>query len=204
MGLNWRDAWNSESTYQIQDVVFYLNTSYVAAVINTNQPPIMENIGTIWSTFAVGLTGSQGAQGIQGATGSTGATGPQGLTGATGADGQGFTWRNAYSNVITYSLYDCVSYMGSSYVCIFNGVTGVTPGTDNTKWNLLAQGATSPVLYSVAGTPLPTASSALQGTLAIVSDATSPTYMGAYVGGGTITCEVICSYNGSAYAWLTK
>ena len=58
-------------------------------------------------------------------------------------------------------------------------------------------------LYSVAGTPLPTCNSSLQGAQATVSDATTPTYMGAYTGGGGVTTAVICSYNGSSYSWLT-
>lgn len=58
-------------------------------------------------------------------------------------------------------------------------------------------------LYSAAGTPLPTCNSGLNGTRAAVSDATAPLYMTAYTSGGAITAEVICSYNGSAYTWLT-
>jgi hypothetical protein len=46
--------------------------------------------------------------------------------------------------------------------------------------------------YSVAGTPLPTCSGALTGTLAYVIDATSPTYGGAYVGGGASKTIVLC------------
>lgn len=58
--------------------------------------------------------------------------------------------------------------------------------------------------YSAAGTPLPAASVAYQGQQAVVSDATAPTYMAAYTSGGTITCSVICSYNGTTYSWLTN
>ena len=39
-------------------------------------------------------------------------------------------------------------------------------------------------LYSAAGTPLPTCASGIKGQMAVVSDATSPTYMGAYASGG--------------------
>lgn len=68
----------------------------------------------------------------------------------------------------------------------------------------LATGQVLPnVLYSAAGTPLPTCAAGIQGEMATVKDATSPTYMGAYTSGGAITAAVICSYNGTAYAWLT-
>jgi hypothetical protein len=55
------------------------------------------------------------------------------------------------------------------------------------------------VIYSAAGTPLPAASSALKGARAIVSDATLPTFLGAYVSGGAVVSPVIC--NGSG--WVT-
>jgi hypothetical protein len=59
------------------------------------------------------------------------------------------------------------------------------------------------ILYSAAGTALPSCASGINGEHAVVSDATTPTYMGAYASGGGITAAVICSYNGSAYSWLT-
>jgi hypothetical protein len=55
-------------------------------------------------------------------------------------------------------------------------------------------------LFSAAGTPLPTCNSGLKGAMAIVSDATSPTYNGTYTSGGAVTVPVICP--GSA-PWLT-
>lgn len=60
-------------------------------------------------------------------------------------------------------------------------------------------------LYSAAGTTLPTCAVGIQGEQAVVSDATTPTYMGAYTPGGDITAAVICSYNSTTttYSWLT-
>jgi hypothetical protein len=58
-------------------------------------------------------------------------------------------------------------------------------------------------LYSAAGTALPTCNSGAQGERAVVSDAASPTYMGTYTSGANVTAEVICSYNGTTYSWLT-
>jgi hypothetical protein len=58
-------------------------------------------------------------------------------------------------------------------------------------------------LYSAAGTPLPSCGSGTRGAQAVVSDATAPTYMGAYTSGGPVTADVICSFNGSSYTWLT-
>ena len=58
-------------------------------------------------------------------------------------------------------------------------------------------------LYSASGTALPSCASSIQGEQAVVKDATSPTYMGAYTSGGGVTAAVICSYNGTTYSWLT-
>jgi hypothetical protein len=59
------------------------------------------------------------------------------------------------------------------------------------------------VIFSAAGTALPTCAFALNGDEAVVSDATTPTYMAAYTSGGLVTAKVICSYNGTTYSWLT-
>ena len=60
------------------------------------------------------------------------------------------------------------------------------------------------ILYSVAGTPLPTCSSTISGEQATVSDATSPTYMGAYTGSSTVVAAVICSTtDGTTFSWKT-
>lgn len=111
----------------------------------------------------VGAIGPQGPQGVIGATGSTGPAGPTGPTGATGSTGatgptgQGFTWRGTWVNTTAYNPYDVVYYSGSCYDCVATN-TGVTPGTDTTKWQLLAsQGATgatgAPGPTGPAGTP---------------------------------------------------
>jgi hypothetical protein len=53
--------------------------------------------------------------------------------------------------------------------------------------------------YSAAGTPLPTCNTANRGMFALVSDATSPTYNGAYVSGGSVGALALCWNN----AWTT-
>lgn len=50
-----------------------------------------------------------------------------------------FVWRGAYDAATAYEVDDFVSFNGSSYVSKV-ATTGVTPGTDSTKWDLLAQG----------------------------------------------------------------
>ena len=55
------------------------------------------------------------------------------------------------------------------------------------------------VVYSAAGTPLPSASTALKGARAVVSDATTTVFMATYVSGGSTVAPVFC--DGSD--WLT-
>jgi len=77
-------------------------------------------------------------------------------------------------------------------------------GTDGDKTGSLAVAVIVPgIIYSAAGTALPSCGSSIKGARAVVSDATSPTYMGTYTSGGGITVGVICSFNGSTYSWLT-
>jgi hypothetical protein len=52
----------------------------------------------------------------------------------------GLKWQGIYNASTEYEYGDVVEYSQSSYVCVNNDVVGVTPGTDPTKWNLLAQG----------------------------------------------------------------
>lgn len=89
---------------------------------------------------------------------------------------------------------------------VFGGTGGVYYGDGNNHLALQinAGGGIVPLaLYSAAGTPLPTCVSGLRGADYTVIDATTPTYMGAYTSGGLITARVICSYNGTSYAWAT-
>jgi hypothetical protein len=83
------------------------------------------------------------------------------------------------------------------------GLVGVGTGAQGNTGGTLKLAAILPSIYSAAGTALPTCASGIKGQMSVVSDATSPTYMGAYTSGGGITAAVICSYNGTTYNWLT-
>jgi hypothetical protein len=64
--------------------------------------------------------------------------------------------------------------------------------------NLTAQSfANSSFLYNAATNPLPASPGSF--ARAMVSDATSPTYLGIYVSGGTVICPVF--WNGTN--WIT-
>jgi hypothetical protein len=71
-----------------------------------------------------------------------------------------------------------------------------TPIPSNLSMSVPAQ--IPEIIYSAAGTPLPP-SLQIPGLITRVSDATSPTYLGAYVSGGSVMCSVM--WNGTN--WVT-
>jgi len=93
--LKWLGPWKASVTYDVNDVVQYNGSSYVAVSSNSNTPPSAAS--PAWNVLAqqgpqgakgdTGATGAQGPKGDTGATGATGAQGPKGDTGATGATG---------------------------------------------------------------------------------------------------------------------
>jgi len=76
-------------------------------------------------------------------------------------------------------------------ICTTSTNTSCLPGVSN-------------VLYSAAGTPLPTCASAYSGVSLVVNDATTPTYMGTYVSGGAVEVSVICTLVSGTYSWKTN
>ena len=123
----------------------------------------------------------------------------------------GATW--TYFEGVT-SPYTQTTTAGTSGTLPDQNTTGETvlaSGFSGTSISANANGVSivglqlSPNPYSAAGNPLPTASAALLGAQAVVSDATLPTYMGVYTSGGTIYAAVICSTldGGSTYGWYT-
>ena len=152
-GVTAKGAFVPGTNYAANDVVNYGAASYVALLAN-NGTITPDTDTTNWEVFAAsgpkgdkgdtgatgpqGGQGPQGVQGPQGLVGPLGPQGPQGQQGATGATGQGYTWKGAWSAATAYVAYDCVFYNGSLYVALAAN-TNVLPGTDATKWDLMAQ-----------------------------------------------------------------
>src|SRR5579871_2688157 len=86
-GMNWKNAWSSTTTYNLNDGVLYKNSGYISLTANNlNNAP--DSSPTAWSLFAhQGSPGPTGPAGPAGATGPQGAQGPQGVPGPTGAQG---------------------------------------------------------------------------------------------------------------------
>jgi hypothetical protein len=76
---------------------------------------------------------------------------------------------------------------------------GITAPSLTSTTAVTTPGILPNTIYSVAGTVLPTCNSGLKGMELVVSDATSPTYLGTYAGSGAVTTPVLC--NGTN--WVT-
>lgn len=76
-----------------------------------------------------------------------------------------------------------------------NGDTAFDPATGVQYVKDAVNGWVVDNQYTVS--TLPAASAALKGARAFVTDATSPTFLGALTGGGAVVCPVFC--NGSAW-----
>jgi hypothetical protein len=60
---------------------------------------------------------------------------------------KGFDYQSgAYDAATTYNIGDVVRYISSTYVMLKDRQINVTPGTDGTVWQLIAQGDTGAVL----------------------------------------------------------
>ena len=194
-GFQFEDSYNSSTTYQDGDVVTYGGYSYVYV----NNTPSSGNTPTDNSYWDVLTTGFK-ALGTysHGTTYKTGDTIQYGgnnyvcianhtnqypavqNTGATNTSYwqlnlEGFNYRAAYSAVTEYNVGDVVRYTSSSYVMIKDRQTNVTPGTDGTVWQIVAQGDTGAVMST-------------RGDI-IVQDAAQATRLGIGVSGSVLTTD---------------
>ena len=123
-GLNqiiWQGTWDSATTYQVNDLVEYEGSSYIAIAVNSDTVPTNTSF---WN-----LVAEEGAQGP------TGPTGPQGPI--------GMNWTGDWSSTTAYAVGDGVYSNGSSYICIVANTN--EPPPDTGFWNELASvGATGP------------------------------------------------------------
>lgn len=161
------EAYSGAKAYVIGNKVSYLGSSYICILTSTGKLPTNATYWTLIAskgdkgdqgikgdtglqglngdTGAKGDTGEQGLQGIQGPKGDTGAKGDQGIQGIQGVKGdtgiqgpKGANWRSTYNASITYNVDDVVEYLGSSYICILQGLNK-PPTNSPTYWAMLAQ-----------------------------------------------------------------
>src|SRR6056300_754106 len=164
-GLQWEDSYNAGTTYQDGDVVSYGGYTYVYV----NSTPSAGNTPTDNSYWDVITTGynNTGEYNFSTSykTGDVVRYGGYSYVSVTNHSGQypantdGTTnssyWeliikgldyqQDAYSAATTYNICDVVSYISSSYVMLKVRQQNVTPVSDGTVWQLIAQGDTGAV-----------------------------------------------------------
>lgn len=68
LGLTWKGTWNVRDTFNVNDVVNYLGSTYIAVASNVNTQP--NSFREIWNLMAsAGASGNDGADGADGADG---------------------------------------------------------------------------------------------------------------------------------------
>ena len=129
-GLNqiiWQGTWDSATTYQVNDLVEYQGSSYIAIAVNSDTVPTNTSF---WNLVA--------AEGAAGPTGPTGPAGPVGMN-----------WTGPWSSSTAYAVGDGVYQNGSSYICIVANTN--EPPPDTSYWNELAAQATGVDATSIQG-----------------------------------------------------
>jgi len=164
-GFQFEDTYNPATTYQDGDVVTYGGYSYVY-VNSTPSAGQTPTDNAYWDVLTTGFktTGTY-SHGTTYKTGDVAQYGgnsyvcvanhtnqyPANTDGSTNTSYwnlivEGFSYQGAYSSVTTYNIGDVVRYVSSSYVQLKDRQSNVTPGTDGTVWQIIAQGDTGAVL----------------------------------------------------------
>jgi hypothetical protein len=164
-GLQWEDSYDASTTYQDGDVVTYGGYTYVYinATPASGQTP---TDNSYWDVITTGFK-ALGAysHGTAYKTGDTIQYGgnnyvananntsqyPANTNGSTNSSYwtlniEGFNYRASYSASTTYNIGDVVRLTATSYVAIQDRILNVSPDSDATKWQVIAQGDTGAVL----------------------------------------------------------
>ncbi len=125
--ITWRAAWNSSTTYAINDAVSRLGSAYIALAASTNIAP--ESDATKW-----GILASKGTDGSNGAAGSVWYQGAVASDNANGING------DFYTNTANYNYYQ---KQAGAWVLLGNlkGATGASGGAATSQNVAISVGA---------------------------------------------------------------
>jgi len=155
-GFNYRNDWAEGTEYKPGDLVKHGGNMYLCTgETNSNQPDVNINFTIfsegvrfrgVWTDQQEYLPGDIAKFGarnyicIEGHDNDgSSVTQPPNATYWT-LYSDGLKWQGTYNAGTTYQYGDVVEYSQSSYVCIDDDVTGITPGTDPTRFEVLAYG----------------------------------------------------------------
>src|SRR5210317_479505 len=165
-GQQWEDNYNSGTVYSKGDIVSYGGYTYIYVndeeasgqtptnnaywdVVTTGYRQLGEySHGTNYST---GDVVRYGGNSYVSSTNNTNEY-PANTDGTTNTSHwelvlQGFAYQSgSYDSATTYNIGDVVRYTSSTYIMLKDRQINVTPGTDGTVWQLIAQGDTGAVL----------------------------------------------------------
>jgi len=164
-GLQWEDTYSSSTTYQDGDVVSYGGYTYVYV----NSTPASGQTPTDNSYWDIVTTGFKArgtyAHGEAYKTGDTVQYGGNNYVATANNTSQypsnqngtvntsywtlnleGFNYRAAYDSTATYNIGDVVRLAATSYVAITDRINNVSPDSDASKWQVVAQGDSGAVL----------------------------------------------------------
>jgi len=165
-GLQWEDTYNAGTTYQDGDVVNYGGYTYVY-VNSTPASGQTPTDNSYWDVVTTGYNNTgEYSHGTTYKTGDVVKYGgnsyvananhtnqyPANTDGTTNSSYwdlivKGFDYQSSgYNAATTYNIGDVVRYVSSSYVMLKDRQINVTPGTDGTVWQIIAQGDTGAVL----------------------------------------------------------
>jgi len=164
-GLQFEDSYNASTTYQDGDIVTYGGYSYV--YINTTpasgQTPADNSYWDVLTTgfkalgayshgtaYKTGDTIQYGGNNYV-ATANNTSQYPANTDGTTNTtywqlNLEGFNYRAAYSASTTYNIGDVTRLTTSTYIAIQDRILNVSPDSDGSKWQLIAQGDSAAVL----------------------------------------------------------
>jgi len=155
-GFTWRGVWSSSTAYAVGEIVRFGGKTYLCTADTSGNAP---DVNGSFTLFADGIQWagvySDSSSYLKGDVvrfsgrsficiesydndGSTTPEPPNSDFWELFVDGM--SWKGVWSNGTQYEYGDVVEYSQSSYICVGNDVTGVTPGTDPASWNLVAQG----------------------------------------------------------------
>ena len=161
-GLQFEDSYNAATVYQDGDVVTHGGYAYVAREEVSGVTPVASasewdllapgfNARSEWTTANLYKTGdvvtfSGWSYVCIADTAGTGYSYSPNNTNYWNILSEGFKWQGTWNAGTTYYKGDVVEYSSSSYVAMAHNFTTTVPGTDATKWQLVAQGSTTNVL----------------------------------------------------------
>ena len=165
-GLQFEDSWDSSTVFQKGDVVTYGGYSYVSKVEHSGQTPNDTDGHTYWDLLNPGFKAlGNYSHGTAYKTGDVVQYGgnsyvalvnntsqyPANTNGTTNSTywqllNEGMNYRAAYDSSSTYNIGDVVRLTSTSYIAIQDRINNVSPDSDATKWQVVAQGDTGAVL----------------------------------------------------------